>query len=231
MSASGEDIFSNSGILRDYSRVSGYVEVVTGGDDQGNEEERMSQAVREVEGMELPVAGTYALDVVAYVGGVRGAPHVDQGRGDGSPSSPDRSRSAERPEDSSVNVEIATASVQTRTGRARRAPQERGLLPDRGVPDDHVHQHGRPPTGGTGFELDGDLDDQGRHEAGHVDRRSSSGPARAWTGRRPCWRLAPGPRSTVSEWGINWNMAVETGGFLVSKKVDLEIEVEAHKVA
>ena len=25
-------------------------------------------------------------------------------------------------------------------------------------------------------------------------------------------------------------MAVETGGFLVSKKVDLEIEVEAHKV-
>ena len=35
----------------------------------------------------------------------------------------------------------------------------------------------------------------------------------------------------MSEWGINWNMAVETGGFLVSKKVDLEIEVEAHKVA
>ena len=31
------------------------------------------------------------------------------------------------------------------------------------------------------------------------------------------------------DWGINWNMAVETGGFLVGKKVDLEIEVEAHK--
>ena len=45
--------------------------------------------------------------------------------------------------------------------------------------------------------------------------------------------LAASARTTIDrdEWGINWNMAVETGGFLVSKKVDLEIEVEAHKVA
>jgi hypothetical protein len=28
---------------------------------------------------------------------------------------------------------------------------------------------------------------------------------------------------------VSWNMVLETGGFLVSKKVDLEIEVEALK--
>jgi polyisoprenoid-binding protein YceI len=32
------------------------------------------------------------------------------------------------------------------------------------------------------------------------------------------------------DWGMTWNMAVETGGFLVGKKVDVEIEVEAHRV-
>ena len=44
--------------------------------------------------------------------------------------------------------------------------------------------------------------------------------------------FAASARTTIDreDWGINWNMAVETGGFLVSKKVDLEIEVEAHKV-
>ncbi len=29
---------------------------------------------------------------------------------------------------------------------------------------------------------------------------------------------------------MNWNMILETGGFLVSKKIDLEIEVEALKI-
>ena len=40
-------------------------------------------------------------------------------------------------------------------------------------------------------------------------------------------------RTTIhrDDWGVSWNMAVETGGFLVSKNVDLEIEVEAHKVS
>ena len=32
------------------------------------------------------------------------------------------------------------------------------------------------------------------------------------------------------DWGMNWNMVMETGGFLVSKDVDIEIEVEALKV-
>jgi len=30
---------------------------------------------------------------------------------------------------------------------------------------------------------------------------------------------------------MTWNVAVEAGGFLVGKKVDLEIEVEAHRAS
>jgi hypothetical protein len=29
------------------------------------------------------------------------------------------------------------------------------------------------------------------------------------------------------DWDLTWNVAVETGGFLVGKKVDIELEFEA----
>src|SRR3990172_8895959 len=42
--------------------------------------------------------------------------------------------------------------------------------------------------------------------------------------------LAASAKTTIDreDWDMTWNVAVETGGFLVGKKVDLEIEVEAH---
>ena len=32
------------------------------------------------------------------------------------------------------------------------------------------------------------------------------------------------------DWDLTWNVAVETGGLLVSKKIDIVIDVEAAKV-
>jgi polyisoprenoid-binding protein YceI len=34
-----------------------------------------------------------------------------------------------------------------------------------------------------------------------------------------------------SDWGLTWNAALETGGFLISDKVKLVLEVEADKKA
>ncbi len=44
--------------------------------------------------------------------------------------------------------------------------------------------------------------------------------------------FAASAKTTIDreDWGMTWNMAVEAGGFLVGKKVDFEIEVEAHCV-
>lgn len=33
------------------------------------------------------------------------------------------------------------------------------------------------------------------------------------------------------DWGLNWNAALETGGFLVSDKIKLVLEIEANKVS
>jgi polyisoprenoid-binding protein YceI len=43
--------------------------------------------------------------------------------------------------------------------------------------------------------------------------------------------LAATARTTLEreDWNVSWNMVLETGGFLVSKTIDLEIEVEALK--
>ena len=41
------------------------------------------------------------------------------------------------------------------------------------------------------------------------------------------WRTAKGEIDR-EDWGITWNVAIETGGMLVGKKVQLEIDAEAH---
>ena len=45
--------------------------------------------------------------------------------------------------------------------------------------------------------------------------------------------LGASARTTIDreDYGMTWNMAVEAGGVLVGKKVDIEIEVEAHKTS
>jgi polyisoprenoid-binding protein YceI len=81
------------------------------------------------------------------------------------------------------------------------------------------------PTGGTSFELDGDLTIKG------VTRPVTlKGEIIGWgpdTEGTPM--LAASAKTTIDreDWGITWNVVVETGGFLVSKRVDIEIETEA----
>jgi polyisoprenoid-binding protein YceI len=196
---------------------------------RSNEEEQMAQAVREIEGLELPVAGTYELDVahtsVAFV-----ARHMlSKVRGRFTEFS-GQIEVAERPEDSSVGVEIATESVQTDTGKRDDHLKSGDFFQTEEFPTISFRSTAVRRTGGTTFELDGDLTIKGVTKpvtlAGEF---LGAGPG--MDGETPM--LAASARTTIDrdEWGMNWNVAVETGGFLVSKKIDLEIEVEAYKVA
>src|SRR6266511_4177506 len=84
------------------------------------------------------------------------------------------------------------------------------------------------PTGGTSFELDGDLTIK------DITRPVTlCGEFLGWgPNMQGEPMLAASAKTTIDreDWGMTWNMAVEAGGFLVGKKVDLEIEVEAHRV-
>ena len=189
----------------------------------------MSQAVREVEGLEMPVAGTYELDVAHTSVGFAARHMLSKVRGRFTEFS-GQIEVAERPEDSSVSVEIVTASVQTDAGKRDEHLKSGDFFQSDAYPTIAFTSTDVRRTGGATFELDGDLTIKGvTKPVTLIGEFLGAGPG--MDGETPM--LAATAKTTIDrdEWGITWNMAVETGGFLVSKKVEIEIEVEAHKVA
>jgi polyisoprenoid-binding protein YceI len=133
------------------------------------------------------------------------------------------------PAASKVNVKIQASSIDTgvadRDGHLRSADF---FEVDR-FPTITFESSAVRPTGGEGFELDGTLTIKG-----------ISNPV-TLQGRFEGWGPGMQEGSTVAafsakttidreDWDLTWNMAVETGGFLVSKKVDIEIDAELQLV-
>lgn len=184
----------------------------------------MSQAARVIEGVELPPAGTYAFDPahteVAFVArhmlskvrgkfeGVDGAIVI----GDG-------------PEDSSVQVELDAASITTGTQMRDDHLRSGDFLLAEEHPKLTFRSTGVRVTGERTFDLTGDLTIKGITRPVTLKATYLGwGPNHQGTPM-----LAFEAKTTIEreDWDITWNVAVETGGFLVGKKVDIEINVEA----
>jgi polyisoprenoid-binding protein YceI len=185
-------------------------------------------ATRTVDGTELPVPGPYAIDashsavefVVRHLGlaKVRGRFGAFAGVID----------IAERPEDSSVAVDVELASIDTRE-------------PNR---DEHLRTNDffdvpHHPTmsfrstkvtgSGTKWTVEGDLTLKGVTNPVTLDVSFEGAGADPWGGQRIAFSATG--EIDRERWGVNWNQALETGGFVVGKKVKLELEVEAVKQA
>lgn len=130
-----------------------------------------------------------------------------------------------RPEDAKVDVEIRAGSIQTNTTMRDDHLKSADFLDVENHPLLSFASTAFRPTGETSFELDGDLTIKG------VTRPVTlKGEIIGWgpdTEGTPM--LAASAKTTIDreDWGITWNVVVETGGFLVSKRVDIEIETEA----
>ena len=57
---------------------------------------------------------------------------------------------------------------------------------------------------------------------------SSSAGGRARAPKPPLAAFSAKTEIDREDWDMTWNVAVETGGFLVGKKVQIEIETELH---
>jgi polyisoprenoid-binding protein YceI len=135
---------------------------------------------------------------------------------------------AERPEDSSVEVELQTATVNTNSEMRDGHLRGDDFFSVETYPTITFRSTGIRPTGGTAFELDGDLTVRDVTKPITLE-----GEFLGWgedMGGKP--RLFAEARTTVEreDWGLTWNMAVAATGILVGKKVDLEIQVQAAKV-
>lgn len=187
----------------------------------------MTETHREIDGISIPPAGKYELDVSHTEVGFAARHMLTKVRGrftefEGTVEVGDSV------EESRIDVEIKTGSVQTnfeqRDAHLRSADffdvDEHPVMSFRSTAIRH--------TGGANFEVDGDL-----------TIRDVTNPI-TLRGQFLGWGTDPYDNTIFSaeasakvereDWDLTWNVAVETGGFLVSKDVELVIDVEARKV-
>jgi polyisoprenoid-binding protein YceI len=187
----------------------------------------MAGPVKEIGGLPLPPAGKYELDI-AHTAVEFVARHIlTKVRGRFTDFS-GWIQIADSPEESSAEVEIKTASIQTNTEQRDQHLKSDDFLNVEKWPVMTFRSTAVRHTGGADFELDGELTIR------DVTRPVTLRGEYLGTETNPSGvTLLAATAKTVLEredWNVNWNMVLETGGFLVSKKVDLEIEVEALKV-
>jgi len=182
-----------------------------------------SEGARVVDGRPVPPAGTWVIDpahssfeFVArhLMAKVRGRFATFSGTAE----------IAEVPEQSSVHVELETASVDTRE------PTRDGHLKS---PDFFDVEHYpkitfqstavRPGDEGV-WKVDGDLTIRDVTRPVTFDLEFLGLGTDPWGNVRSGFSAA----TTVNreDWGLTWNAALETGGFLLAKEVRLEVETE-----
>jgi polyisoprenoid-binding protein YceI len=182
---------------------------------------------REHQGVSIPPTGTYELDVVHTVVGFVARHMLSKVRGQFTDFT-GTVEVGESPQDSHVEVELKSKSITTHTEKRDQHLMSGDFLEIEKYPVLTFKSTAVRPNGGTSFELDGDLTIK------DITRPVTlSGEFLGWgpdmEGKA---MFAASAKTTIDreDWDMTWNMAVETGGFLVGKKVDLEIEVEAHRV-
>jgi polyisoprenoid-binding protein YceI len=184
----------------------------------------MTQEPRELDGVSLPPAGKYELDESHTVIGFEARHILTKVRGQfneygGSIVVGDS------PETSSVNIEVKTASVTSNFQQRDDHLRSADFFESDEYPVMTFNSTAIRRTGGTGFEMDGDL-----------TIRDITKPI-TLTGEFLGWGTDPFDKTFIAaeakasvereDWDLTWNMAVETGGWLVSKKIDIVIDIEA----
>jgi polyisoprenoid-binding protein YceI len=182
---------------------------------------------RTLEGLSIPPAGTYELDPghtsVEFV-----ARHMLTKLRGRFTEFTGTIEVAEDPLASSASVEIASASIQTNLEARDNHLKSGDFLLVEEHPILTFASTALRHLGDGRFELDGDL-----------TIKDITNPV-TLKGRFLGW--GPDPYGTTiftaeaeteidrEDWDMTWNVAVETGGFLVGKKVRLELAVEAKKI-
>ena len=179
---------------------------------------------RQVDGKVVPAAGQWQIDpahtAVEFIGR-----HLMVTKVRGSfPGVSGTIPVGEDPLDSSVDVTIETATVST--GAADRD----GHLVSADFFDVEAHPHmtfvsTAVRANGDAWVLDGDLTIKGVTKPVSMDFEFLGLVDDPWGNAKAAFS---GSTEVMREdWGLNWNVALEAGGVLVSKKIAIEIEAQA----
>ena len=182
-----------------------------------------TMGTRTVNGLDLPPAGTYAFDKHHTTIGFVARHMLSKVHGrfteyDGTVTI------GETPEDSSVQIEIDAGSVTTDSQMRDDHLRSGDFFETESNPKIRFTSTAVRVGEGNAFELDGDLTVRGVTRPVTLEAEFlGSGP-----GMQGGTLAAFSAKTTVDreDWDLTWNVAVETGGLLVGKKVDLVIDAE-----
>ena len=136
---------------------------------------------------------------------------------------------AEWPEDSTLEIEIDTTTVDTGDANRDGHLRSNDFLGVEDHPTISFRSTGiRPGDGETQWKVDGELTIKGTTRPVTVDLEFLGGAIDPWGNQRIGFSGVV-PEVNREDWGLTWNAALETGGFLLSKSVRLEIETELVK--
>ncbi|HET6952566.1 MAG TPA: YceI family protein [Acidimicrobiales bacterium] len=183
---------------------------------------------RTVDGAELPVPGTYAIDTShsAVEFAVR---HLGLAKVRGRFRAFDGVIEIEgRSEESTVTVDVDLASIDTGEPTRDEHLRANDFLD---VPNHPTmsFRSTRVTGAGTSWTVEGDLTLRGVTNPVTLAVTFEGAGSDPWGGRRIAFSASG--EIDRERWGMTWNQALETGGFIVGRKVRLELEVEAVKQA
>jgi polyisoprenoid-binding protein YceI len=180
---------------------------------------------RTVDGLEVPVAGTYALDgshsSVGFsvrhlmVSKTKGRFNDFQGT----------VTIAEDPLASSVEVEIQVASVDTRDEARDGHLRSPDFFDADTYPTISYRSTEVTPAGHGRWTVQGELTVRGTTHVVPLEVSFEGGARDPWGGARI--GFAAHAELDREAFGLSWNQALETGGVLVGKQVKIDIEAEA----
>jgi len=182
-------------------------------------------AVREIRGVELPRAGDWVIDpahssieavarhmVVAKVRGrfeeLSGTLHID-----------------EDPNKSWAEASIKAASINTSAPDRDAHLRSPDFLNADEFPELTFKSTRLGPQGSNHFEVDGELTIRGETRQVTLDVEFGGVVTDPFGQTKALFSATT--KLEREKWGMNWNQALETGGVLVSKSLDVEIEIQA----
>ncbi|MBB2944836.1 polyisoprenoid-binding protein YceI [Actinoplanes lutulentus] len=185
----------------------------------------MTVSTREFEGLQIPAAGTYDLDAAhKRVGFVVKHLMVSKVRGQFAEATATITV-GENPLDSAVTASIKTASVET--GQVDRDNHLRtgDFFESEKYPTMDFRSTGVKSHAGAEFVLDGELTIKGVSRPVELVVEFEGATTSPYG--QHVFGFSAHTEIDRDDWGLSWNVALESGGFMVSKKVKIEIEGEA----
>ena len=183
---------------------------------------------RVVDGRQVPEVGTWEIDPShqSFEFVARHLMHKVRGR---FPAASGVATIAERPEDSILEIEIDASSIDTQDDTRDAHMRSNDFFGVEDHPTISFHSTGvRPDDGETHWKIDGELTIKDTTRLVTVDVEFLGAAIDPW-GNQKIGFSGLVPEVNREDWGLTWNAALETGGFLLARNVRLEIEAELVK--